>query len=422
MTHNLETVGEILGDTKPAAPEPPKPLGPFTPEVLPGTPELPRPGIYFGMDEETYHALPALSSSGAKKMAASQTIFWASTAWLSARKRRKAEEKTDDQKTHQIVGKAYHCRIMEGPVEFAKRFVVELKPEDHPDALVTTDQIKAAIAVAANPEAGEKPWSKVEDTLPDGTSYKRAAKKEDWVKQLLMANPSAEIFSEIEREFLAEHDGKQHISADDWERIEIAAAMIERDPQVRHAFTGGHPEVTLIWHCPVTGVPMKARVDYLKVKAMVDLKTFANQRESSPDRAINWEISGYKYNMQPAVYEEGVREVKALIRKHGLGVIHDCDDPTTAEAEARQNFAFKWAKHDGPIEWLWVFQQKGDAPITRGKFYPLAGTTHMITKDCLLSAKRKFRTCSEAYGTDIWLDVAPIDDIVDEEIMRATDF
>jgi hypothetical protein len=63
-----------------------------------------------------------------------------------------------------------------------------------------------------------------------------------------------------------------------------------------------------------------------------------------------------------------------------------------------------------------VFQQKGDAPITRGVFYPLAGTTHMITCDIVLSVKRKFRTFSETFGTDPWLDTAPIYTIADEDI------
>jgi hypothetical protein len=54
-------------------------------------------------------------------------------------------EKLADEKQHHTLGKAYHCRIMEGAAEFARRFVVELDPADYPNALVHTDQIKAAI-------------------------------------------------------------------------------------------------------------------------------------------------------------------------------------------------------------------------------------------------------------------------------------
>jgi hypothetical protein len=38
-------------------------------------------------------------------------------------------------------------------------------------------------------------------------------------------------------------------------------------PKFSTLFKGGYAEVTLmIWHCEKTGVPMKARVDYLKIK------------------------------------------------------------------------------------------------------------------------------------------------------------
>lgn len=411
----LETVGDIIGEPQPAPVKPA--VEPFVPATLDGVAPPPAPGIYFGMDEEEYHAIPALSSHGIKKMAASPMIFYAGTAWLSERKRRKVDERRDETKVHQTIGKAYHCRIMEGAAEFNRRFVVELSEDDHPDALKTTDQIKAAIA-----GLGAKPSSKVPDTMPDGTEYMRAAKKDDWIAQLLALNPDAEVFDVIKARFLEEHDGKAVINFDDWEQIEIAAKMIEADPELRHAFSGGHAEVTLIWVCGATGVLMKARADYLKIKAMVDLKTVANQRENSLERAARFEIAGYKYTIQPALYTEGAKAVRELVRKHGDKVIHVAEGYHHPAAETRA-WAKKWASHRGDDEWLWVFQQKGDAPIARGIFYPLAGTTNMIVKDVIMAMKRKFRTFSETFGTSPWVDVAPIYTIADEDLPpSAVDF
>ena len=42
------------------------------------------------------------------------------------------------------------------------------------------------------------------------------------------------------------------------------------------AMTGGYSEVSIFWIDPGSGVRLKARLDYLKVKAIVDLKTFSN--------------------------------------------------------------------------------------------------------------------------------------------------
>ncbi len=469
---DLTTVGEAIGDL------PTAPTGAFVPATLPDTPAFPALGIYFGMPDEVYHAIPALSSSGVKKLAASPMLFWAGSSWLSDKKRRREAEANGD-KAHQTMGKAYHCRIMEGRAAFDSRFVVALDPADFPNALVKTDQIKAAIGafkemvpvkpcgarkddLAAQleqlrtdnpPEGGivvglaptsalgvaelkdrireylceqpAKPVAKVADTLPSGEEYMRDAVKSDWIDQLLALDPEAEIFDRIQAAFLKEHAGKALISFEDFEQLEIAAAMIERDPEVQHAFKGGHAEVSLFWHCPVTGVPMKARVDYLKIKAMVDLKSVGNQRERSIENAIRGEIASYHYNIQPAVYEEGAKAVRDIVREHGASAVWEWDYVGKQAIRAgldRLGFALKWASHRGGDEWLWVFQQKGDAPITRGVFYPLAGTTHMISCDIVLTAKRRFRKYSEALGIEPWLDTAPIYTIDDESIPQsATD-
>lgn len=400
----LETVAEIIGD-EPRREEAP---GAFVPETLEGTPELPPDGIYFGMPEEEYHALPALSSHGIRRLAASPMTFWATTSWLSEKRRKAERERNLEERIHQIVGKAYHCRIMEGTEEFSRRFAIDLSPEECEGALESMDQIKAALN-----EAGEKPVPRVQDELPDGTPFLRPARKDDWIDQLLDVDPSAKVLSRLRRQHREAHEGKLFISRDCYEQIEIAAAMIERDPEICHAFKGGYPEVVLIWHCARTGVPMKARVDYLKLRSIVDLKSIGNQRERSLEQAIRFEIAGYHYNVQPSVYVEGVDAVRKLVREgKALIAAHGADEARMSELET---WAYKWSQQS-ETEWLFVFQQKGDAPVTRGCFYPLGGTTRLLTDDIVLRQKRRFREFSEIYGVDPWLDVRPIYDLADEDI------
>jgi hypothetical protein len=165
------TVGEILdGEERVTLPPPTQ----FSPARLEGTPPLPQPGLYFGMSDEEYHSLPACSNGGIKKIAASPMIFWASTPWLSEKKRKQEAEKAADEKQHHTLGKAYHCRIMEGREEFERRFVVELDPAEYPNALVHTDQIKAAI-MRHNEMVSVKPCS---------------ARKDDLIAQLVPARPA----------------------------------------------------------------------------------------------------------------------------------------------------------------------------------------------------------------------------------------
>lgn len=403
----FETVGDILDRTEPE----PQPVGAFTPAVLDGVPELPPPGIHFGIPDEDYHALPALSSHGIRKIAASPMVFWAKTPWLSeiARKREAERIARAEEKNHLTIGKAYHCRIMEGAEEFARRFAVELSPEECEDALEGTDQIKAAIV-----EAGHKPFAKVPDKLPDGADYQRSARKADWIAQLLDIDPDAKILDVMQERHREEHSGKAFIGREAYEQIEIAARMVESDPEIRHAFRDGFPEVTLIWTCDKTGVPMKARVDYLKLKAIVDLKSIANQRERSLENAIRYEIASYHYTVQPSVYAEGVDAVRRLVRDHGGKAVFTYGEAGALRSE-RIAWASKWAAND-EAEWLWVFQQKGDAPVTRALFYPLRGTTRTVIDHVVLQQKRRFREFSETFGTDPWLDVKPIYDLADEDL------
>lgn len=418
MTDEPLTVGDILDEMDGVKPAQPKAAAPYQPKVLPDTPPLPAPGIYFGMPEELYHALPALSASGIKDFAASPMLFWAKCQWLSedARKREAEAAAEAKEKAHRVIGKAYHCRILEGAEAYAQRFAVELSAEDCAGALEHTDQIKAAINAA-----GVKPFSKVEDALPDGTVYMRSAVKADWEQQLLSIDPHAKLLSALRSQHAKANAGKALISFDAHGQIEIAARMIEADPNARHAVTGGYPEVVLIWHCAETGVPMKARVDRLKLKAAVDLKTIGNEAGMSLDRAIFRAIANYKYAIQPAVYIEGIVAVRQLVRDKGgpaaFRLMWECDETgLNADRPAAADWVDKWAAETETPEWWWLFQQKGIAPITRLKRLPLGGSTLAITNERVREVKRKWRAASEQYGTAPWLDLAPAEDINDDDL------
>jgi hypothetical protein len=310
----METIDDILTAADRARgiePASPKVAAVFTPAMLPQTPPLPADGIYFGMPEEAYHALPALSASGIKDLCASPMLYWARSTWLSEKRRAEEAERLvrPDERMFRTIGKAYHCRILEGAEEYAKRFARELGAEECKDALESTDQIKAAIA-----HHKAKPVSKVPDELPDGSPYERAAKKDDWIAQLLAIDPQARVLPELRRLHAQANAGKAFIPFDAHEQIEIAAAMIEGDEELRHAVKGGYPEVTLIWHCTETGVPMKARVDRLKLKAAVDLKSFENKYGRAVEHAIRYAIASYNYNIQPSVYVEGIQRVRGMCR------------------------------------------------------------------------------------------------------------
>lgn len=351
-------------------------------EPVPTLEGWPGEGIHFGMKDETYHAVPALSNSGMKRLLASPMVFWAATPWLN-------KEAEVEESEFLELGKAYHARIIEGREVFYSRYDVELDPEDHPNALRTMEEIRAAIDA-------------INEGLPKADKISKGGSKGELVSRLLQHQPDAEIWETLVADHAQLHEGKTLLQFEQIKRIEIAAAMVEKHPQLCKAFTGGFPEVSIFWVCPETGVPCKARLDYLKVAAIVDLKSFGNQREKPIDKAIAYAVAERKYHYQVAMYCEAVEAAKALVRKHGFSVIH---------GEVPHDWVKEWIAAPPP-KFLFVFQATGAAPIARGMIFP-RNLTFDIGKVAVAEAKHRFAVNMRTYGSSPWLDIAEIDTFED---------
>lgn len=412
-----ETVGDLLtqsetGSANTTAPDPagldggtqppecPEPGTPFQMPVIDGYPvEWPGEGIFFGMSDDEYHAIPALSNSGIKAIASSPMRFWATSRWLNPSydewRREQEEKRKKDGAEHFDEGHAYECRIFEGRQAFAERFAVRLDKKDYPNALVTIADMEAA--------------------APDGVKLNGKSKGEKWT-HLKSLDGTLELWDEIVEDHAAANEGKCLISAFTYRQMEIAAAMIEKDPEIGPIVRTGQPQVVLCWICPTTGVPMKAKLDLMKVKMIADLKTI-KASDMSIERAIAMEIAKRKYAIQPSVYGEGAREVRRIVRERGASAVYHWDDEFEPGRDSeRVPWALKWAQHQKRDEFLFIFQQKGLAPIARGLFWPFGGTHAMLVNDMILAMKRKVRKFAETFATDPWVDVRPIYDLADEDL------
>src|SRR5262249_30177801 len=136
-------------------------------------------------------------------------------------------------------------------------------------------------------------------------------------------------------------------------RIEIAAAMIEHHPQLGRAFTGGMPEVSVFWTDDRTGVPCKARFDYLKPRAIVDLKSYENVIGLPVRKAIARCVANYRYHIQAAFYLEGAKAARELVTAGRIFGVVDTGFVKALVDTRERTFLF-------------VFQQKGPAPLARG--------------------------------------------------------
>lgn len=323
-------------------------------------------GIYFGLPEESYFAHPAFSSSGIRWLRVSPLDFW-SRSWLNPNR---PEESPSE---FMEMGKAYHKRIVEGRDAFYQCYAAELDAEKYPNALRTNDEIKARLR-----DMGEK----------------TGGNKADLIARLLAVDPSAEVWDTLEREHAEHHGGKILISQPLIEKIELSAAMIEKHPQLCKAFTGGAAEVSIFWHDEETGVPMKARLDRLKARAIVDLKTFSNPLGKPIDRAIATSVASGKYHIQAAVYDEAAKIGARYIRE---GRVFGDVSPDV----------LKQLSGDGERDFLFVFQQTGIAPVARGKVLP-KGLVFQCGQVVVRESIREFARYYEAFGETPWVDPSDI--------------
>lgn len=333
-------------------------------------------GVYFALPFDEYLGLPRLSASGIKSIGVHPLEFWA-RSWLNPN--REPEEESEFQE----LGTAYHKRVIEGRAAFDSAYTARLEPEEYPDALRTMDDIRAACR-----ERSVKPLT---------------GRKDELVERLLAADPAVQVWDKLVRDHAGEHPGKVLLSGRAINTIEIRARMIEAHPGLSKAFTGGLPEVTVLWTEEVevdpgkfVDVPMKARLDYLKARAVVDLKTFSNPLGKQIDRAIVGEIAARRYFIQAAGYLDAGNRAAAFIKQ---GQVHDAPrDPDAAKRIVQADRTF-----------LFVFQATGPAPIAKGVTMPrmILDGGAVAWRDGIYQYAQNIHL----YGTDPWVGAEPIRDL-----------
>lgn len=337
-------------------------------------PKIHQPGIFFGLPEEEYHGALALSAHGIVSLRVSPLLWWMNSPL-------NPDLPPDEETDAKRIGKAYHSRIVEGLESFNRRYAPKLDAADFPDALRTNAELSAALA-----EYGVRGLS----TL----------RKAELIHLLKNQNPNAQIWDEIVERHATVNEGKILLDGALLQRIENAAAAIESHPQLCKAFSGGMPEVSIFWTDEETGVPCKARLDYLKPLAVVDLKTF-ELREFGIDRTIARAVANYRYHIQAAWYLRAADQIKRLINNGEVGgVVERTYLEQIRDADAKT--------------FLFVWQAKGLAPVVIGKVLG-PGIVMDIAQIAGDSALMQWAACWERWGTNSWVEVHDITEFRDEE-------
>lgn len=205
-----------------------------------------------------YLATMALSNSGMKDLAVSPLRYW----HLNINPNRSARDETPEQQ----FGTALHCLVLEGESAFASRYACAPEESDYPDCLVTMEDLRG--------------WLKARNIAPKGT------RKDQLIQQVKSVSPSVPIWDVIQDECDAANTGKRVGCKAEFDRLRGAADALLAEPKLREILRNGEPEVSLFGNDPTTGIPLKARLDWISDDYILDLKSFFQKRGKSIDQSV----------------------------------------------------------------------------------------------------------------------------------------
>lgn len=341
------------------------------------------PGIYFDMDEQAYHAAEGLSCSGIKHLTVSKLNYW----HRNLNPDREPEEDTGARR----FGKAVHSFALE-PERFARNFAMKLSPEDCPGALVTMDDMKAFLESNGLPKSGKK--------------------KADLADRIIANDLPAVIWDHELDRHAAEHAGKTFLGKEESKKIEGAAAVLAEDPYVKAALSGGMSEVSFFVRDPETGVMLKARMDYVRPRSTVDIKTFSNSRGKPVEKAIFEAIYYEGYNLQCVFYSQ-VRELaRQQLAAGEIQTFGDVSEQWLKEfTETEEHgFVLVFIESSAPFDLRMVLLKQAEAVGADLNVY--WSTAHMKISDL----KHMYAECLEKYGDGEWRDRPPPHQLEDTDL------
>lgn len=191
--------------------------------------------------------------------------------------------------------------------------------------------------------------------------------------------------------------GKEPIKRDDWTRIMMAGTIIRTNPAISTAFVGGMPEVSVFWERD--SIRRKARFDYLKPRANVDLKSNANKMDLDFVASCRKAIAQYRYDVQAAHYTEARNILPAFVLDGAVNGDHD-PEWLRKVADAKE-FAF-----------VWIFFQSRGAPLTWGTTVSPGNGLLDFARATLAKAEENYKTFVERFGVDSpWIIEQPLEEL-----------
>lgn len=230
------------------------------------------PGIYFNLSDEAYFSEPCVSTTALKTLLVSAKDFW-DASWMNPNK------PTEEEKDCFTFGKALHSYVLE-PHTISKYASSFAPPAG---CIKTVDEIKAFLD-----SKGEK--------------YKSTMRRQELVDLALQLDPNAPIHDRLEESYYLQNPGKTFLPAEDYGKLAKMKDYIDTEEEFLRIFQDGMAEVTLVCDCPITGIRIKGKLDYLSLH-IADLKSFNKKSKQPIDNVVKSAFINERYDIQFYVYK-----------------------------------------------------------------------------------------------------------------------
>jgi hypothetical protein len=300
------------------------------------TPTVLPDGIYVGLPSNRYHADPALGSSMIRDLLKGANLFW----WKSGMNPKRPKEKRTPSK---ILGTAVHTLLLDGQSDFDRDYV---RGPYGPDDDDLTPAEKSALTKAAK-------------------------------GKLLQ--------------------GQELLSQEEYDFVMGCRDVVNTDPELNGSLDNGLSEVSVFW-TRADGVRCKARFDKLKVPAIGDIKTIANERERPLDLACLLDISSFRYDIPVAHYQEGRRQMAALLASGKVFLGTDPLKASDRDADKLLSFLAQCVAYKNPA-FLILFIPKQGAPDAWAVHLAHNNEIALQARTDIEIAIDRYKAAMEKYGT-----------------------
>lgn len=350
-------------------------------------------GVYLGLDFEDYLAQRGrLGSTDKSKLHQAQEGYWWQTPMNPYYKPKRAE--------HLVEGEAIHALLLEGLAAYEARFIVEPDPQDHPDALFTIPQIKAAFERANIALTKTGSWV-----------------KEDWVAAVQSHLPHLTVWDAVYAAFDDTRGDRKPVSARfDFEVRAMWECALDNDgpaaADLRNLLSTASQfpvlaEVSVLYTDP-DGLRHRARFDKLLPTFTMDLKSVGNWSGRQLRHKVDGLIKDNGYDIQLADYQHA--------RRRGFQMVLEDELRLVGGTDAQRTHLLAMANYDltHKPDWSWLFFQKPDCTAGRAPvLLPLkeawAGPYHRSGWRKRQRALALYRDCMERFGlAQPWSRVEPL--------------